>query len=357
MERPKIKITRLLALLALCCTLLAGNLFIPGKIAEAAAKKTTISATTMTIPVGKMGNKVYWNQNSWELSNAQKLAVKNPVKGATYQYTSSNTKVAKIAKNGGYLTGLKAGSATITCTQTYKNKKTTVGKCKVTVKNAALSVSSYGNQFAVGNGGFNLADYYSALDSLFTITYRNPNATYTLTSSNADFSIKEVKYDASKVKDVTDNKEYQDVLKSFIGSRYLYGYQFTAKKAGTYTVTVKETYNKKTKTLGNFKVEIKDTSISESTKELYVGDYLGAFNLLDYAKENTKYYFDVKDTSVLSLNQDGSDLSFYANKAGTTEVTIREGSEQGTLIGTVTITVIEESSYDYDDFEDYDEWM
>jgi hypothetical protein len=347
MIKQKRKITQLLVVMVLCCALLAGNFIMPNKVAEAAAK-TTISATSMTIPVGKMDSKVYWNKNSWEISNAQKLTVKNSVKGATYQFTSSDSKVVTISKTGGYLTGLKAGSATITCTQTLKKKKTTVGKCKVTVKSAAITVSDYDNVYPIGSDGFDLADYYSALDPLFNITYRNPNATYTLTSSSANFTIKEVKYDASKAKDVTDSKEYQEVLKDYIGSRYFYGYQFTAKEAGTYTITVKETYNKKTKTLGSFKVEIKDTCIAEPTVDLLVGNYLNVFNLLKYTKLDKMYYFDIKDydetnpeNNVLTFYEDESYLYLYANKTGKVDVTVREGSEQGKEIGTVTITVAE----------------
>lgn len=348
MKRSKIKITRLLVIMVLCCAMLAGNLFLPGTVADAAAKKATISTTAMTIPIGKLDSKIYWNTSSWELSNGQKLAVKNAVKGATYQFTSSNTKVATISKTGGYLTGLKAGSATITCTQTLKNKKTTVGKCKVTVKSAAITVSDYANEFAVGNGGFTLADYYSSSDPMFNITYRNPKATYTLTSSSKDFTVKAVKYDASKAKEVTDSKEYQEVLKSYIGDRYFYGYQFTANKAGTYTVTVKETYNKKTRTLGSFKVEIKATGITEPEQNLLLGNSLEAMTLVNYPKANTAYYFEIKDydetnpeNNVLILRQSGSVVYIDANKTGTEEVTVREGSADGTVIGTVNFVVSE----------------
>lgn len=347
MKTPKIIVTRLLVLMALCTALLAGNLLIPNTTAEAATKKTSISATKMTIPIGKMDSKVYWNINSYELSNAQKLTVNNKVKGATYKFTSSNTKVVKISKDGGYLTGLKAGSATITCTQTYKNKNTTVGKCSVTVNSAAITTSEYDNVFAVGNGGYDLSYYYVGLDPLFNITYRNLNATYTLTSDSKDFSIKEIKYDASTVKDINVSEEYQTVIKDYIGDRYIYGYQFTAKKAGTYTITVKETFNKKTKTMGSFKVEIKDTSIAESNVDLLLGNYLNVFSLLNYTKD-TYYYFNIEnydetnpENNVLDLIQNESVLYLYANKTGTAEVTVREGSEQGTVIGTVTIVVAE----------------
>lgn len=348
MKRQKRKVTQLLVLMALCCALFAGNLIIPGTVAEAAAKKTAISAASMSIPVGKMDSKVYYFKNSWEFGNPEKLTVKNAVKGATYQFTSSNIKVVKIGKNGGFLTGVKAGSATITCIQSYKNKKTTIGKCKVTVNNASLLVSDYGNEFAVGKGGYDLASYFGDSNNLYSIAYRNPDAAYSLTSSSEDFTIKEVKYNAANVKVVTDNEEYQGVLKSFIGSRYIIGYQFDAKKAGTYTITVKETYNKKAKTLGSFKVIIKETSVTEEKQELLLGDTINVLSLINYSKENVNYYFEIKDydeenqdNNILRLNQSENNISIYGNKAGTAEVIVREGSEQGTVIGTATIVVTE----------------
>jgi hypothetical protein len=348
MKTSKIKLIQFLVAMALCCTFIIGNLFVSGSLVEAATKKTAISTTSMTIPVGKLDSKVYWNGNPWERSNGQKLTVKNTIKGATYQFTSSNTKVVTISKNGGYLTGTKAGSATITVTQTYKKKKTTIGKCKVTVKNASLTVSNYGNEFPIGDGGFDLSSYYGYSDPLFNIAYRNPKATYTLTSSSNDFSVKEVKYDASKAKTVTDSKEYQEVLQNFIGDGYFYGYQYSAKKAGTYTITVKETYNKNTRTLGSFKVVIEDTSIAEAKVDMLLGDSLNCFNLISYPKANSLYYFSVKgfdeanvDNNVIGIVQGESELYIKANKVGTAEVTVIEGSENGTVIGTVTIAVAE----------------
>ena len=352
MKIPKIKVTRLLVSIMICFSLLVGNIFIPSTVAEAAAKKASISATKLTIPVGKLDSKVCWNVNTniiWNISKAEKLTVNNKVKGATYKFTSSDTKVVQIGKNGGYLTGLKSGSATITCTQTYKKKNTTVGKCKVTVKNAVLTVNDYDNTYGIGRAGFNLTYLNSGLEPLFSIQYRNPDATYTLTSDSKDFSIIEIKNDASLAKKITDNKDYLAALEDCIGSNYFYGYQFTAQKAGSYTITVKETYNKKTKTLGSFKVEIKEPSISEPKVDLLLGDYLPVFDLLNYGNSDTVYHFDIKDLDETNLDNnilnfyrvEGGSLYLYANKTGTTEVTISEGSEDVTVIGTVTITVSE----------------
>lgn len=348
MKASKINVTKCLVSIALCCALMIGSLVVPVTAAEAAAKKTAISATTMTIPVGKLNGKVYWNDLPWERSNKGKLTVKNAVKGATYQFTSSNTKVAAISTSGGYLTGVKAGNATITVTQTYQNKKTTVGTCKVTVKNASVTGSDYGNEFPIGDGIYDLSSLYNFTEPLYNIAYRNPDATYTLSTSSSDFSIKEVKYDASKIKAVTDNKEYQDVLKEFIGDSYFYGYEFSAKKAGTYTITVKETYNKKTRTLGSLKAVVKQTSITEPKVDMLLGESYSSIYFISFAKPNTEYFFSVKnfdkenpDNNVVVVISNGSELSLKANKAGKAEVVVREGSENGTVIGTVKISVKE----------------
>ncbi len=348
MEKQKFKLAKVLVLVALCCALVVGNFAMPSMVAEAATKKTAVSATTMTIPVGKMDSKVYWNKNIYEVSNAQKLTVKNTVKGATYQFTSSDTKVVKVSKDGGFLTGVKAGTATITCTQTYKNKKTTIGKCKVTVKSSALAVREYGNEFAIGTYGYNLSDYFACEEPLFSITHRNPNASYSYTSNDKNLTIKEIKYDASKAKDVSNNKEYQEVLTNYIGKAYFYGYEFTAKKAGTYTITVKETYNKKTRTVGSFKIVVKDTSISQSKVDLLLDKEENVFNLLSYPKQNTLYHFSFKnydevnkENNPVMLVEYGEYLVIYGNKTGTAELIIRENSDKGAVIGTVEITVYE----------------
>jgi hypothetical protein len=111
---------------------------------------------------------------------------------------------------------------------------------------------------------------------------------------------------------------------------------------------VKETYNKKSRTLGSIKVVIKETSVTEGKQEMLLGDSINALSLVTYGKENTNYYFEIKgydeanqDNNVLLLKQNDSSLYIYGNKAGTAEVTVKEGSEQGTVIGTVTIVVAE----------------
>ncbi|MFT4144914.1 MAG: hypothetical protein QM644_10715 [Mobilitalea sp.] len=255
MKSQKINVTRVLCLMVLFVALLAGNLFVPAQVAEAAAKSPSLSAKEMTIPMGKMSGKVSWDTSLYETSFAKKLSVSNKVSGATYSFTSSDAKVVTISKDGGYLTGLKAGSATITCKQTLKGKTTTIGKCKVTVKKAIFKADQ--KEFSVGSGEYSIQSFVNYDDKAFYILYRNPSATYTWTTDSKNFTIKDIKIDAAYIDSLDIADEWKGLYKEPLGDGCIYGYEYTAKKAGTYTVTVKETYNKKTVTVATFKVTVK----------------------------------------------------------------------------------------------------
>ena len=93
---------------------------------------------------------------------------------------------------------------------------------------------------------------------------------------------------------------------------------------------------------------IKDTVLSETELDLLLGNYLSASSMLEYRKENTEYYciiegYDEENiaNNVLLMEESEYDLNLYANKTGTAKVTFREGSKNGALIGTVSITVKE----------------
>lgn len=223
-----------------------------------AAAKTTLNKKSMTIPVGKINYKTYWNTDVvWGFDQGWKLLVKSPVKGATYKFTSSNTKVVTIAEDGGYPTGVKAGKAVITCTQTLDGKTTEVAQCKITVKKANFETDAEMDYtLPVGSGAYTLYNHYAYDFPLFLITYRNPKATYSYKSDSANFSIKEVKWNASNASKIVNEDWQVEMLQDHIGDKYFYGYEYTAKKAGTYKITVKETYNKKTTTIGTFTIKV-----------------------------------------------------------------------------------------------------
>ena len=356
MEKRMTKLKLVLMAMLLMFGVIMANqgVFSNVKVAQAATKKTTISTTKMTIPVGKLKSGVYWTDiKTWDRGVAQKLTVKNSVKGATYTFTSSDKKVVTIGKSGGYLTGVKAGTATITCKQTYNKKTTVVGTCKVTVKKANMisyndlgSDGGLGNPVvAVGDGVYDFYSWFAGMDAFYYIGYRNPSAKYTFKSNSADFTMEEVKYSGGETAE-------------YAGVDYSYGYKYTAKKAGVYTITVQETYNKKTTKLGSFKVEAKDTYVEAEEVQLRMGDSASVFSYVYFTNPETMYYFNIEnydssnpESNVLGLGYDDYDtekayLLLFGQVPGTATVTVRKGSETGDVIGTLKVKVYEATCQD-----------
>ena len=123
-----------------CCVLLAFMSVNLGDIAYAAAK-ATLQTNSVTIKV----------------KETSKIVLNSKYSKATYSYKSSDSKVATVSKSG-TITGIKAGSASITVSETYKKKTTTVGKVAVTVRPAldreamiARSLVSTGNNYRLKN--------------------------------------------------------------------------------------------------------------------------------------------------------------------------------------------------------------
>ena len=161
-----------------------------------AAKKATLSETKKTIGVGTYG------EDNFYLHKAKTkycVTVKNAQKGAAYAFVSSNKKVVTVKKSGtkGYLTGVKAGTATVTVKQTLKGKTVTVGKCKVTVKNATVSATENANE-TLGMGD-NVQIGGAERDAICYIKYLNPDATYTYKSNDSNLKMTQVKADAEVI--------------------------------------------------------------------------------------------------------------------------------------------------------------
>lgn len=95
---------------------------IPASTTYAATKKPTLSAKKVTLEVGKK----------------KTLKVKNIDKNATLKWSSNKKTVATVSSMG-VVKAVKAGTATITCKVTTKNKKKYTLTCKVTVKKATAN--------------------------------------------------------------------------------------------------------------------------------------------------------------------------------------------------------------------------
>ncbi|MDE5670405.1 MAG: Ig-like domain-containing protein, partial [Eubacterium sp.] len=96
-------------------------------------------------------------------------------------WSSSNTKVASV-NGSGVVTGVSAGTATITCT-TFNGKKAT---CKVTVKKAPTSIAIKNSNTKVQNGTsqYKLKVQLSSGSASRLITYKSSNTAVAKVSAN-----------------------------------------------------------------------------------------------------------------------------------------------------------------------------
>lgn len=144
-----------------------------------AAAKPAISKTSQTILVGKKYN----------------FDIKNKVKGSTYTWKSSNKKVATV-NNKGIVTGVKNGTATITCV-VKAPKATYEVSAKVTIRIPAT-------KFAINNKvtALNVGQTY---DLNRTLTPKSSNDLTTWTTSDAKIAKPNSKgaFKALKVGEVT----------------------------------------------------------------------------------------------------------------------------------------------------------
>ncbi len=207
-----------------------------------AEKKPSLNVKQMTIGIGSYGVDEY---GYYAKDQKYYLSVRNSKKGATYTFTSKDKKIATVKKEGSkaYITGVKAGKTAITVKQKLNGKTTTIGTCNITVKNATLVVDKE-----------LLAEYELGIDFLINkrtlkIKNYNPEAKYTFISNKEGIVITE--------------KEYED---EGLGMNF-YHILYTATKPGTYKITVKETYKKKTRKVGTFNITIKAGDSSKTGKE------------------------------------------------------------------------------------------
>lgn len=279
------------------------------KVVKAAEKPSIVSE--MTIGTGTTHSDYF----GYGKNDKYTIEVNNPAKKATYSFTSSNKNVVTVKTSGtkAYLTGVKAGTATITCNQKLNGKTTKVGTCKVTVKNAKAELELY-EPLPMGTG----SGYF-----IYWL-YRNTDAKYTFTSSSKNFTFKEV-----EEKDGDFVNIYQT---------------YTAKKPGKYTITVKETYNKKERTVGKFNIEIVKATVN-STAEVYVEDSFWAFEMINNFRTDCSYLFDFGEDGIVDIYNSEDGITYVKGlKPGTATVKIYEDTtkaDKNKLIGSCKVTVKE----------------
>jgi hypothetical protein len=309
--------------------LLIASLILPTglstNVAQAAAKPSI--AATMKIGTGSIvGNFDYYSKTD----DKYDLTVSNPVKNATYSFSSSNTKILALKASGTkvYLTGVKAGTATITCNQKLSGKTTKVGTCKVTIVNSTIS-QDFVPEIPLGTG------YPEVLE----FAYRNNDAVYTYVSDNKNFSMKEN-------------------ISTFDGMQFIHQ-TYTAKAAGTYTVTIKETYNKITRVVGKIKYIVKKATVSPK-ETIVLGSSIDAYELISNCRSDVNYFIETQNSDIVQISKDDT-VSIIGKKAGTAKINVYENAkapDASKLIGTCEITVKEVAAEDlYCDFDETEAYV
>ncbi len=293
-------------------------------VAQAAAKPSI--AATMKIGTGSIvGNYDYYSKTDGKYV----LSVSNVVKNATYSFVSSNAKVLAVKASGSkvYLTGVKAGTATITCNQKLSGKTTKVGTCTVTVVNATVR-QDFVPELPLGNGTVEVIEFAN----------RNNDAAYTYVSDNKNFSMNEK-------------------FSTFDGMQFIHQI-YIAKAPGTYTVTVKETYNKVTRVVGKIKYTVKKATVTPK-ETIELGADTDALDLISNYRTDVNYLFKAEDSSIVQISDDYA-VYLTGKKVGTTKINIYENTktpDKSKLIGTCTITVkeavLESLDYSFDETEAY----
>ncbi len=293
--------------------------------ATQAAVKPSIAAT-MKIGTGS----IVASFDYYSKADKYVLRVSNAVKNATYSFVSSNPKIltVKANKSDAYLTGLKAGTATITCNQKLSGKTTKIGTCKVTVVSSSYSQDVVPT-LPIGTG------YTDVIE----IINRNNDAAYSFISDNANFSMKET------------FSTFDDML--FIKHTY------TAKAAGTFTVTIKETYNKSTRVVGKIKYAVKKATV-EPEETVSLESDIEAFDLINNCRNDVSYIFETGDSNVVEISKENQTVIVKGKSEGSTNINIYENAkapDKSKLLGTCKITVkkvaLEELDVSFDEMEAY----
>lgn len=217
---------------------------------------------------------------------------------ASYKMTSSNPSIVYLDSNKN-ITAKKAGTAYITLTETYQNKSRVVDKLKVTVLNPIFRKSK--KTIAVN-------EQLKPIEQ--ELLYENKKASYKMYTSNK-------------------------TIVSLASNKVAIG-----KKAGTATITLKETYQNKTRTVASFKVIVSKAVIkpNDASMIIYMDQkrHFSADFYVSYDNELATYTAKVKDPSICKIEGD----NILALKEGSTSLLITETYlNKSSNIGEIEVTV------------------
>lgn len=243
----------------------------------------------------------------WDVAVNEKfeIRVNGKVKKASYSYVSQNKKVAKVNSKG-VVTGLVAGKAKIKVTQKLKGKKTVVGTFNLTVKKAKVHnntelVPGFNNQVGLYEK-HPLTVYFGDY-----MSYMNEKATYTAISNDI------------KKLTLTNKNKNTFLVKSVNGT-------------GSVSITFKETYKGKTRTVGTMKFKLYSPQyFGENSVKLSKGEtlqvspsFVEAYKVA-YSIENAEpdpNDWSAEQSGVDCITCSKSDDSWYSEIKGVSDGTV-----------------------------------
>ena len=211
------------------------------EIGTATVKAKTVAVDAMLpgyVDIYVASYEEHWTNNI-AINEKGHIRIYDAKKQAKYTYYNSNKKVVSVTKDG-IVTGKKAGKAKITVKETYKKKTKIFSTVTVTVKTATLDEAFSDKVISSQTGYWKSKEGKEAGEKWFgierVINYPNKKAVYKVYSS--DSRILKVKTDGT----------IQDACGE-----------------GKVTLTFKETYNKKTRTIGKYIVEVRKPALKKNT--------------------------------------------------------------------------------------------
>lgn len=300
-----------------------------GAINGVAKGKTTITVKQtlegVVTEVGKVsvsvvGPKIAEKSVDVGLNSTNSAPVNYMNYNAVYTFKSADTKIAKVDQYG-TITGLKYGKTTISVSEKYKGKTVKLGSFSVNVVTGKIAEKEM--SVAVASSGY----------AQIFIKYYNPQAVYKFKSAN------------TKIATVDE-----------------YGYVSGVKK-GTTTVSVTETFNKKTVQLGSITIKVMGAAILPSSEKIIIGinssNYLTSAVLIDFYNYSATYTCTSADEGIVSAGYEedrwGSYYKIRGVALGTTQITVfEEYNGTKTKVGTVNVTVKEIPATD---MQIYTDWL
>lgn len=252
-------------------------------VEAATVEKVTLGKTKGTIGVG---------------SSSEYLNLENANNEASYTYSSANTKIATVSEYGD-IQGISKGKTVITVEETYKGIVTKVGTYKVSVVTALLSAKS------IEVGVNNYIDMDDESMEHKQIKYINLHATYQYKTSNSSIA--------------TVNK---------------YGF-VSGVKLGKTTISVTETYKRKTTKLGSFTVNVVGSKLLKKKLDVPIGALCEV--LIDCKNTKATYTYKSSNTKIAKVNKGGFITGL---KEGITYISVTETYKKVTnKLGYIKVTV------------------